>query len=158
LVDIEKDEGPKCKVPEKGISRNYFAKEKLVDQVHESVDRAGPVHHGPAATATLRSSPELGLRPLHGSRSPGKGWRTGNLLRASPEHGRRRGGRATEGNGGGGQCSVRWGCGLRNEQRRVGVSVMMAGGAPHPFIGAGRRGGGEMAGSNGLNAIEGEAA
>jgi hypothetical protein len=27
-VDIEKDEGPKCKVAEKGISKNYFANEK----------------------------------------------------------------------------------------------------------------------------------
>jgi hypothetical protein len=42
------------------------------------------------------------------------------------------------------------------------VSVVMAGGAPHPFIGAGRRGaaggGRETAGGIGLNAIEGEAA
>jgi hypothetical protein len=41
------------------------------------------------------------------------------------------------------------------------VSVVMAGGAPHPFIGAGRwraaGGGREMAGGNGLNAIESEA-
>jgi hypothetical protein len=42
------------------------------------------------------------------------------------------------------------------------VSVVMARGAPRPFIGAGRRGaaggGGETAGGNGLHAIEGEAA
>jgi hypothetical protein len=54
------------------------------------------------------------------------------------------------------------GCGLRSEQRRAGVSVVMAGGAPHPFIGAERRGvvggGGETASDNGLNAIEGGAA
>jgi hypothetical protein len=41
------------------------------------------------------------------------------------------------------------------------VSVVMAGGAPRPFIGGGRRGavggGGETVGSNGLNAIEGGA-
>jgi hypothetical protein len=40
------------------------------------------------------------------------------------------------------------------------VSVVMVGSAPRPFIGARRRGaaggGGEMASSNGLNAIEGE--
>jgi hypothetical protein len=40
------------------------------------------------------------------------------------------------------------------------VSVVMVGSAPRPFIGARRRGaaggGGETAGSNGLNAIEGE--
>jgi hypothetical protein len=42
------------------------------------------------------------------------------------------------------------------------VSVVMAGGAPRPFIDAEMRGaaggGGETAGGNGLNAIEGEAA
>jgi hypothetical protein len=42
------------------------------------------------------------------------------------------------------------------------VSVVMAGGAPHPFIGAERRGaavgGREMVGSNGPNAIKGGAA
>jgi hypothetical protein len=34
---------------------------------------------------------------------------------------------------------ARWGgsCGLGSEQRRAGVSVVMAGGAPHPFIVAG---------------------
>jgi hypothetical protein len=56
-----------------------------------------------------------------------------------------------------------WGgsCGLGSEQRRVGVSVVMAGGAPRPFIVAGeghtgaRRG--ETANGNGLNTIEGRA-
>jgi hypothetical protein len=42
------------------------------------------------------------------------------------------------------------------------VSVVMAGGAPHPFIGAERRGvvggGRETAGGNDLNAIEGDVA
>jgi hypothetical protein len=42
------------------------------------------------------------------------------------------------------------------------VSVVMAGGAPRPFVGAGRRGaaggGGEMVDGNSLNAIEGGAA
>jgi hypothetical protein len=42
------------------------------------------------------------------------------------------------------------------------VSVVMAGSVPRPFIGARRRGaaegGGETAGGNGLNAIEGGAA
>jgi hypothetical protein len=60
-------------VLQKGISRNYFAKEKLVDQVHESVDRVGLIHRGPAAIAVLESSPKLNLQPLRGSRSPGKG-------------------------------------------------------------------------------------
>jgi hypothetical protein len=48
-------------------------KKKPVDQAHESVDHTGPVHHGPAAMAVLKSSPELGLQPLWGSRLPGKG-------------------------------------------------------------------------------------
>jgi hypothetical protein len=64
-------------VPENGISRNYSAKEKPVDQVHESVDHAGLVHLGPAAMAGLGSSSELILRPLRGSRPPGKGRRMG---------------------------------------------------------------------------------
>jgi hypothetical protein len=57
-----------------------------------------------------------------------------------------------------------WGgsCGLRSEQRRACVSVVMAGGAPRPFIVAreGHVGArkGETAGGNGINAIEGRAA
>jgi hypothetical protein len=90
--DIGKDEGPKCKVPENGISRNYFAKEKPVDQVHESVDRAGLVHHGPAAVADLRNSSELRFRPLQGSRLPRKGEGRGVRVR-EPIKGRT-GGRA----------------------------------------------------------------
>jgi hypothetical protein len=59
---------------------------------------------------------------------------------------------------------ARWGgsCGLRSEQRRAGVSVVMAWGAPRPFIvaGEGHTGArkGETADDNGLNAIEGGAA
>jgi hypothetical protein len=47
-----------------GFSRNYFVEEKPVDEVHGSVDRVGPFHHGPAAIAMHASSLELGLRPL----------------------------------------------------------------------------------------------
>jgi hypothetical protein len=78
-VYIEKDEGPKCKVPLIRISRNCFSKEPPVDQVHESVDRAGSVHRGPAAIASLRSSAELDLRLLRCpplTKGPGRG-RTG---------------------------------------------------------------------------------
>jgi hypothetical protein len=60
-------------VPENGISRNYFAKEKPVDQVHESVDSAGLVHHGPAAMAGLGRSPELGHSGAQGHRGRGGG-------------------------------------------------------------------------------------
>jgi hypothetical protein len=56
------------------ISRICFSKEKPVEQVHESVDHAGPVHRGPAAIAALGSTPELGLRPLQCPRAPTKGW------------------------------------------------------------------------------------
>jgi hypothetical protein len=59
---------------------------------------------------------------------------------------------------------ARWGgsCGLGSEQRRAGVSVVMAGVAPNPVIvaGEGHAGArkGEMADGTGLNAIEGRAA
>jgi hypothetical protein len=59
---------------------------------------------------------------------------------------------------------ARWvgSCRLGSEQRRAGVSVVMAGGAPRPFVVAreGHAGArkGETADGNGLNAIEGGAA
>jgi hypothetical protein len=59
---------------------------------------------------------------------------------------------------------ARWGgsCGLGSEQRRAGLSVLMARGAPRPFIvvGEGHAGArnGEIADGNGLNANEGGAA
>jgi hypothetical protein len=53
-------------------------------------------------------------------------------------------------------------CGLGSEQRKAGVSVVMAGGAPRPFIVAreGHAGArkGETVDGNSLNAIEGRAA
>jgi hypothetical protein len=48
-------------------------KKKPVDQFHESVDHAGPVHHGPAAMAGLGSLLELGLRPLRAQGHRGRG-------------------------------------------------------------------------------------
>jgi hypothetical protein len=48
------------------ISRICFSKEK-------PVDHADPVHPGLAAIAALRSSPELGLRPLRCPRAPTMG-------------------------------------------------------------------------------------
>jgi hypothetical protein len=65
--------GLSAKCWEMGFSRNYFVEEKPVDQVHESVDRADPIHHGPAAIATCASSPELSLWPLRCLRAPTKG-------------------------------------------------------------------------------------
>jgi hypothetical protein len=69
---LEKMRGLCAKCREMGISRNYFVKEKPVDQVHGCVDHAGPVHHGPAAIAACGSSPELGLRPLRCPRAKTK--------------------------------------------------------------------------------------
>jgi hypothetical protein len=72
-----------------------------VDQVHESVDRADPVYHGPS----MDRRPELaGAWPpaapvLKGASQGAEDWKTesGNLLRASPAGGRWRGGQAKEG-------------------------------------------------------------
>jgi hypothetical protein len=72
-----------------------------VDQVDESVDRAGLVYHGPS----MDEQPELtGAWPqaapvLKGTRQGAEDGNTGsgNLLRASPEGGQQRGGWATEG-------------------------------------------------------------
>jgi hypothetical protein len=70
---LVKMRGLSVKCREMGFSRNYFIEEKPVEQVHGSVDRAGPVHHGPVAIAACGSSPELRLRPLQCSRPPTKG-------------------------------------------------------------------------------------
>jgi hypothetical protein len=64
----------------------------------------------------------------------------------------------TEGNDGGGQCSVGWELWTRERAKDGGVSVVMARGAPRPFIVAreGHTGArkGETADGNGLNTIE----
>jgi hypothetical protein len=70
---LEKLWGLSAKMTEIGISRNCFSKGKPVDQVRESMDRAGQVHHGPATIAMLGSSTELGLRPLWCLRAPTEG-------------------------------------------------------------------------------------
>jgi hypothetical protein len=119
-------------VPEIGIFRNCFSKENPVDQVHESVNRAGPVHRGPAAIATLGSSPELGLQPLQCPRARPRGWggegRAGEFndgVAAVRE--------AVEGRLTGGGASARKGGGegmLRAKRRSVGgVGVFTEGGA-----------------------------
>jgi hypothetical protein len=82
--------GPNCKIRDcglilkksRGLSAKYrklkfpgivFSKGKLVDQVHESVDRAGPIHRGSVAIAALRSSPDLSLWPFQCLRAPTEG-------------------------------------------------------------------------------------
>jgi hypothetical protein len=58
---LEKMRGLSAKEREMGFSRNYFVEEKPMDQVHGSMDHAGPVHHGLAAIAARGRSLELGL-------------------------------------------------------------------------------------------------
>jgi hypothetical protein len=65
--------GLSAKCEEIGFSRNYFVDEKPVDQVHISWTKGALGSPWTGTMADLRSSPELGLRPLRGSRSLGKG-------------------------------------------------------------------------------------
>jgi hypothetical protein len=145
-----------------------------MDRVHAWWTEAGS--RGPPWTddgadrrhrSTVTRSPEHGLRPF---------WSTEACRRG---HNRERGTRGTRlgpHRGSGGDEVVRrwretvaavdawWGgsCGLGSEQRRAGLSVVMAGGAPRPFIVAaeGHAGvrKGETTDGNGLNTIEGGAA
>jgi hypothetical protein len=84
-----KAEGPKCKMPEIRISRNYFPK-------GNPWTTGAPVHHGLASIADRRSSSELGLRALRSRGSPEVDEELARVRsRASPEVEERRGGRAT---------------------------------------------------------------
>jgi hypothetical protein len=120
------------------------------------VDRAGPVHHSrarPPATPRLKVTREGAEDGESGS---------GNPLRASPEDGQRRGGRATEGNGGSGRCPVRWGLQTWERAKEDGGECSDGRGCSSPFIVA-REGHaevrkGETTDGNGLNTIEGGAA
>jgi hypothetical protein len=97
---LEKMRGLSAKYREMEFSRNYFVEEKPVNQVHGLVDRAGPVHHGPAAIAAPGNSPELSLRPLRCPRAPTKGRGRGRMGRRVQRRGHR-------GSGGGGGASHR---------------------------------------------------
>jgi hypothetical protein len=97
---LEKMRGLSAKCREMGFSRNYFVEENPVDQVHGSMDRASPVHHGPAAIGACGSSPELGVWPLWCLRSPTKGQGRGRTGRRAQRRGHR-------GLGGGGGASHR---------------------------------------------------
>jgi hypothetical protein len=98
---LEKMRGLSAKCQKMGFSRNYFVEEKLVDQVHRSVDRAGPVHHGSVAIAACGSSSELSLRPLRCLRDPTKG-------RGRKREARGSWFRAHRGSEGGGAAARRW--------------------------------------------------
>jgi hypothetical protein len=116
--------------------------------------------------STAARSSEHGLRPLWSTEAHRRGH---NRERGTQETwlGPHRGSGGDEVAGQGRETAVavgaRWGgsCGLGSEQRRAGVSVLMAGGAPRPFIvvGEGHAGArkGETADGNGLNTIDGGA-
>jgi hypothetical protein len=74
-----------------------------VDQVHESVDRADPVYHGPSVDGRPELTgawPPAAPVPKGASQGAEDGETgSGNPLGASPEGGRHRGGRVMEGNG-----------------------------------------------------------
>jgi hypothetical protein len=123
----------------------------------------------------------LQAAPVHGHRlgggSPENGWNGAPVRGTSPwlrekgeetvvsltggKRGRRRVGhdRATVGNNRRRRRSVGWTLRTRKRAIEGGVSVVMAGGAPRPFIVAGEGhtgvGEGETVGSNSLNAIDG---
>jgi hypothetical protein len=122
-VDIRKAEGPKCKMPEIGFSRNYFTEEKSVDSVHEPWTTSGL---GPQWTGMDGGTELVGARPSGAPVSKGAGqgaeeeeWDTRNSFRASPEGGRRQGGRASRRRGGG--RGAQWGVcsGVGEEERRA---------------------------------------
>jgi hypothetical protein len=110
-VDIEKVEGPKCKMSEIGISRNCFSKGKPVDRA--------PVHDGPTVA---RIEGIIARRHAHRSMASGHSgaWKLidgGTTERG--EHGELGSGLtgarvAAVGAGWGGSC------GLGSEQRRAG--------------------------------------
>jgi hypothetical protein len=153
---------------------NYFTIDNPVDRVHMWWTGAGS--RGPLWTdggadrrhrSTVARSPEYGLRPLRSMKAHRRGHnreRGTRGTRLGPHRGSDEGEVAWQQREMAAAVGARWGgsCGLKSEQRRAGVSVVMARGAPCPFIVAreGHAGArkGETADGNGLNAIEGGAA
>jgi hypothetical protein len=138
-----------------------------VDRVHESVDRErrrSTVDHGHRLGGGSPENSRNGA-PVRGTspRLREKGEGTAVSLTGC-KRGRRRVGhnRAMMGNNRRRRCSVGWTLRTRKHAIEGGVSVVMAGGAPRPFIVAGEghtgAGEGETAGGNSLNAIDGGAA
>jgi hypothetical protein len=138
-----------------------------MDRVHESVDRErrrSTVDHGHRLGG---GSPMNGRNdaPVCGtsSRLREKGEGTAVSLTGCKRGQRRVGhGQATVGNNRRRRRSVGWMLRTRKRAIEGGVSVVMARGAPRPFIVVGeghtRAGEGETTGSNRLNAIDGRAA
>jgi hypothetical protein len=84
-----------------------------------------PVHRGPTTIAALGAPPELGLRPLRGSRSPRKGrgrWKRSRRA-CLWAHWSSRGGEMAarwRGMAGDGRCSVTWGLQTRERAKEGG--------------------------------------
>jgi hypothetical protein len=102
----------------------------------------------------------LGLKVAEEGAEDGE-LRSRNPLRASQEDDRQRGGHATDGNGGGGRCSMRWGLRTQEQAKEGGGESGDGRGCSSPFY-SGREGHtgarkGETANGNGLNAVEGGA-
>jgi hypothetical protein len=108
-----------------------------VDQVHEFVDRAGPVYLGPSVDGRpeLAGAWPLATPVLKGASQGAEDGETGlgNPLRASPKGGRQRGGRATEGMTAAVGVPVRGSLELRERGRRERGGAVLSGGAPDGF-------------------------
>jgi hypothetical protein len=108
-----------------------------MDSVHEAVDRAGPVHHGPAAIASCPSLAELSLQPLRWLGLPDEGRRRerGARVPGSELTGARKvvERRHISGEGGGGQSAGVGRFRLRNGARRSGGGAVGGGDAGAPF-------------------------
>jgi hypothetical protein len=149
---------PKCQ--EIGFSRNYFADEKTVDQVHSSCTTGAFGSPSTGAMADLGTSLELALPPLRGSRSPRKGrarWRRRRQAHLWAH--RSSGGGETaarwRGMAGGGRCSVRWGLQTLERAKERGDECGDGRGCSSPFCRGLRREGKWLCGGSSADAIDG---
>jgi hypothetical protein len=135
-----------------------------VDRVHESVDRKrrqSTVDHGHRLGGGSLENGRNGA-PMRGTspqlRAKGEGTAM-SLTGCKRGRQRVRHNRAMVGNNRRRRRSVGWTLRTRKRAIEDGVSVVMAGGAPRPFIVVGeghtKAGEGKMAGGNSLNAIDG---